>query len=110
MKTKTLGLLIGGSFFLSGVAFADAKDYQVTGPVVEVNDSMIVIEKKQGKDERWELKRDSNTKGGSDVKVGDKVTAHYTMSATELEVKPAAAAKADKGKKADAKTSATPKP
>ena len=43
---------------LSGLAFAGAKTYQVTGPVLEVNDSMITVQK--GKD-RWELDRDSNT-------------------------------------------------
>jgi len=77
-------LLAAASLALSSAAFAaDAKDYQVTGPVLEVNDSMIAVQK--GKD-RWELKKDSSTKS-SDVKVGDKVTVHYTMTATSIESK-----------------------
>ncbi len=39
------------------------------------------------------------------MKVGDKVTVHYTMTATEIEAK---AAKADKGKKEEPKTAASP--
>jgi len=70
---------------LSSAAFAaGAKTYQVTGPILEVNDSMIAVQK--GKD-RWEVNRDSNTKVTGDLKVGDKVTITYTMTATEAEVK-----------------------
>ena len=47
-----------------------ASAYQVTGPVLEVSDSKIVVQK--GK-EKWELKKDAGTKP-ADVKVGDKVT------------------------------------
>ena len=70
---------------LSGAVFAaGAKTYQVTGPVLEVTDTMIAVQK--GKD-RWEINRDANTKVTGDVKVGDKVTITYTMSATDVEVK-----------------------
>lgn len=94
---KTLfSLLAVVSLVLGGVAFAgSAKDYQVTGPVLEVTDAMIAVEK--GKD-RWELKRDASTKGGTGVKVGDKVTVHYTMTATDIESKGAAPAKEEKKK------------
>src|SRR5689334_13591223 len=95
--TTAVSLLAAGMFALSSSAFAGAKDYQVTGPVLEVNDSMIAVQK--GKD-RWEIDRNSSTKSeGGDVKVGDKVTVHYTMTATSIEAK--AAAKSDK--KADKK-------
>ena len=101
MKTiKLLSLLAALTFAVNGAALAGAKTYQVTGPIVEVNDKMIVVMK--GKD-RWELDRDSTTKATGEMKVGDKVTITYTMSAKEVE------AKAEKGKKADAKASATPK-
>lgn len=90
-------LLAAASLALSSVAFAGAKTYEVTGPVLEVNDSMIVVQK--GKD-RWEINRDANTKMPSDVKVGDKVHITYTMSATDVEVKPGKGAKKDKGAKA----------
>jgi ribosomal 50S subunit-recycling heat shock protein len=52
--------------------------------------------------ERFEIDRDSNTKVTGDLKVGDKVTVQYTMSAKEVEVK------ADKNAKKDAKASTSP--
>jgi hypothetical protein len=85
-------LLAAASLALSSVALAADKTYQVTGPVLEVTDSMIAVQK--GKD-RWEIKRDSNTKVTGDLKVGEKVTITYTMTATDVEVKPSKA----KGKK-----------
>ena len=84
-------MLAAASLALSGAAFAaGAKTYQVTGPVLEVTDSIIAVQK--GK-ERWEVNRDANTKVTGDVKVGDKVTITYTMSATNVEVKAGKAAK-----------------
>ena len=104
MKIKIFSLIAAASLALSGVAFASAKTYEVTGPVLEVNDSMIVVQK--GKD-RWEVDRDSNTKVNGDVKVGDKVHISYTMTAKDVEVK---AAKGEKGaKKEKASPSASPK-
>jgi hypothetical protein len=91
---RLLSLVAAGSLVLSGMAFGAGKTYQVTGPVLEVNDSMIAVQK--GK-ERWEIARDSSTKVTGDLKVGAKVTITYTMSATEAEVK------ADKAAKTDAK-------
>jgi hypothetical protein len=105
MNTKAFSLIAAASLALSSLAFAaGAKTYQVTGPVLEVNDSMIAVQK--GKD-RWEINRDSNTKVSGDLKVGDKVTVTYTMSATDVEVK---AGKAEKGaKKEAASPAASPK-
>jgi len=94
-------LLAAVSLAFSSVALAGAKTYEVTGPVLEVNDSMIVVQK--GKD-RWEINRDANTKVTGDVKVGDKVHVTYTMSATDVEVK---AGKG--GKKEGAGPAASPK-
>src|SRR5882724_7790232 len=89
---KAVSLLAAAGLLLSNAAFAaGAKDYQVTGPVLEVTDSMIAVQK--GKD-RWEIARDSSTKVTGDLKVGAKVTITYTMSATEVEVKAEKAAKA----------------
>ena len=103
MKIKLpLSLLAAASLALSSAAFAaGAKTYQVTGPVLEVNDTMIAVQK--GKD-RWEINRDSNTKVTGDLKVGEKVTVTYTMSATDVEVKAAKGAK-----KEAAKPAASPK-
>ena len=89
MKSITLlSLVMAGALAFSGMVQAAGKTYQVTGPVLEMNDSIIAVQK--GKD-RWEIARDSNTKVTGDLKVGAKVTITYTMSATEVEVK------ADKG-------------
>jgi hypothetical protein len=82
--------------FCSITLAAGSKTYQVTGPVLEMNDIMIAVQK--GKD-RWEIARDSNTKVNGDLKVGAKVTITYTMSATEVEVKPEKAAKPEGKKK-----------
>ena len=102
--TKLFSLVAEGSLALSSVVFAAVKEYQVTGPVLEVNDSMIAVQK--GKD-RWELDRNADTKVNGDVKVGDKVTVSYTMTAKNVEVK---AGKAEKGaKKEKASPSASPK-
>lgn len=102
MKLNTLlSLFAAGTFALSSTAFAGAKSYQVTGPIVEVNDSMIVVTK--GK-ERFEIDRDSNTKVTGDLKVGEKVTIMYTMTAKDVEVK------AEKSAKKDAKASTSPSP
>lgn len=88
MKNTTLyNLIVAASLALSSMALADsAKTYQVTGPVLEMNDSMIAVQK--GKD-RWEIARDAGSKVPSEVKVGDKVTITYTMTAKEVELKPA---------------------
>jgi hypothetical protein len=64
--------------------------YQVTGPVLEVTDTKIVVQK--GK-EKWELSRSSDTKVTGDLKVGATVTIEYSMTAKSVEVK------AEKGKK-----------
>jgi hypothetical protein len=83
--------MAAGGLALSSMALAAGpKTYQVTGPVLEMNDSMIAVQK--GKD-RWEIARDSNTKVTGDLKVGAKVTITYTMSATDVEVKPEKGAK-----------------
>ena len=37
--------------------------------------------------EKWEIARDKDTKVTAEPKVGDKVTIHYQMKATDIEVK-----------------------
>ncbi len=81
-------VLAFGYVVVAGAAPA-VKTYQVTGPVLEVTDSKIVVEK--GK-EKWEIARTPDTKVTGDLKVGEKVTIEYSMTATTVEVK---AAKAD---------------
>ena len=74
-----LALLLFASF-----SFAGTTAYQVTGPVLEVKNDSITVQK--GK-EKWEIARDKDTKISGDLKVGSKVTIHYTMKATSVEVK-----------------------
>ena len=92
MKKMTLSLVAVCSLLLVGMtaAFADAADYQVTGPVLSMTDTTITVQK--GK-EKWEINKGTAT-GATGLKVGDKVTVHYTMTATTVEAKPAAGAKA----------------
>lgn len=66
-----------------------AMAYQVTGPVLEVTDAKIVVQKGS---EKWEMARDKDTKGAGAVKKGDRVTVDYRMTATSIEVKDAKAA------------------
>ena len=63
---------------------ASVKTYQVTGPVLEVTDNMIAVEKGT---ERWEIARDQDTKVTGNLKVGAKVTIEYRMTATKVEAK-----------------------
>lgn len=79
-----LPLIALGSLAFSSLASAAPKTYQVTGPVLEMNDTMIAVQK--GKD-RWEIAKDASTKVTGDLKVGGKVTITYTMSASQVEAK-----------------------
>ena len=98
MNTKAFSLIAAASLALSSLAFAGgAKTYQVTGPVLEVTDSMIAVQK--GKD-RWEISRDASTKVSGDLKVGEKVTVTYSMSATDVQVKAGKGAKKEAAKPA----------
>jgi hypothetical protein len=84
----SLGTILG---LAAAAAYAEtANKYQVTGPVLEVTDTMIVVQKGQ---QRWELLRDAATKITGELKVGAKVTIEYRMTATSVEVKPATTAK-----------------
>ena len=85
---KLLGLLIAAAFIASA-SLALAKDYQVTGPVVDVKDDQIVVKKGN---ENWELARDKDTKGAGEIKKGDRVTIKYKMIATSVESKSTAKA------------------
>jgi hypothetical protein len=102
MGMKRLIFALVGVFFLfSSLALAAGpKNYQVTGPVLEVKDDLIVVQK--GSD-KWELARDKDTKVTGDLKVGSKVTIQYWMKATEVEVKGEAKKKGDDKKKEDDK-------
>ena len=72
---------------------AEAKTYQVTGPVLEVTATTITVQKGE---EKWQIARDKGTKVSGDLKVGAKVTIYYRMIAIEVEAK--SEAKPDKKK------------
>jgi len=68
-------------------AAAKVKTYQITGPVVELTDTKIVVQTKD--DGNWEIARDAaTTKVTGELKVGVKVTVEYRMTAATIEVKP----------------------
>lgn len=82
---RLIAMLAGITLFAASVAFAGApRTYQVTGPVLEVKDDMVVVQK--GK-EKWEIVKDKDTKSTGDLKVGSKVTVTYTMKAATIDVK-----------------------
>lgn len=89
MKWITVCLVI---VLMSSLAWAGSKTYQATGPVVDVRDDALVIDK--GKEGQWEIARDANTKVNGTLQKGRKVTVYYRMYATEIEAK-----EADKQKK-----------
>jgi hypothetical protein len=82
---KLASMLAGVALLAASTAFAGpTKSYQVTGPVLEVKDDVVVVQK--GK-EKWEVARDKDSKVTGDLKVGSKVTVTYTMKAATIDVK-----------------------
>ena len=86
LKHQKIILVVVAWLALASLAAAAVKTYQVTGPVLEVTDTMIAV--KKGTD-RWEIARDSSTKVTGELKVGSKVTIEYRMNATSIEAQPA---------------------
>jgi ribosomal 50S subunit-recycling heat shock protein len=105
IKTTVAALLL--TVGLGSAALAAEKTYQVTGPVLEVSDTALTVQK--GK-EKWVVARDKDTKVTGDLKVGAKVTIEYTMKATTVEVKDAKPAKGDKAAAAPAGAAAPAAP
>ena len=87
-------------FTLLVLLASPAMAYQVTGPVLEVTDTKIVVEKDK---EKWEIARDKDTKVTGDLKKGARVTVQYRMTATSVDVKDAKPAGKDKDAKASTK-------
>ena len=77
-------VVLGVCLATTNVRAADAKSYQVTGPVLEVTATTITVQKG---DDKWQIASDAATIG--QVKVGDKVTIQYQMVAKSVEVKAA---------------------
>ena len=70
-------------------AYAAVKTYQFTGVVKTATADTFTVQKSAT--ETWEFAKEASTKGT--VKVGDRVTVHYKMIATEIEANPGAAKK-----------------
>lgn len=106
---STLATVAACGLLLStaSAAFAGAQDYQFTGDVTAVTDnSFTVLKGKQS----WDFAKDP-AKPTGDLKVGDKVTVHYVMTAAKIE--PSVKAKTppkDRAKKAAAPTDAAASP
>jgi hypothetical protein len=81
-KMIFVGLLAGA--LIPRAIFAAEKTYQVTGQVLEVNATKIIVDKMG---EKFELSRTAATKVTGDLKVGEKATIYYTITAVEVEVK-----------------------
>ena len=98
---RFLGSLIAALFVAGAAMAAGPKDYQVTGPVLDVKDDVIIVQKGT---EKWEIGRDKDTKINGDLKKGSKVTIYYKMTASTVDVKDAAKAKTETKAKAETKT------
>jgi hypothetical protein len=81
---KLLLTLLTIVFFSATALAAGPTQYQVTGPVLEVTDDVIVVQKDS---EKWAIARTKDTKVTGDLKVGSKVTVFYTMTAAKVDVK-----------------------
>src|SRR5918999_4355445 len=98
---RLLGLLIAFFFVATTAIAAEPKDYQVTGPVLDVKEDIIIVQKG---DEKWEIGRDKSTKiKGGDLKKGSRVTIHYKMTASSIDVKDGGDAKSGTKTKTDDK-------
>lgn len=83
LRRMTVMMVLAAGLTLSGQA-AGVNTYQVTGPVLEVTDAKIVIQKDT---EKWEIARTADTKVTGELVVGAKVTVKYTMTAVSVTVK-----------------------
>jgi len=92
MRTPASFLVVAAlaTLAFTGSSFAGSKTYQVTGPILDLSEDTITVQK--GTDV-WELARSASTKVTGELKKGAKVTIEYTMSAVTAEVKGAAADK-----------------
>ena len=85
MKKLIASGMLACALMASSISAAPpSRTYQVTGPIVELTDTAIVVQKGN---EKWEVARTPDTKVTGVLKVGAKVTVSYTMTAKSVEVK-----------------------
>lgn len=92
MNKRIVSMLVAALLPASMALAAGPKDYQVTGPVLELTDDVITVQKDK---EKWEIARTKDTKVNGDLKKGARVTVHYKMTASSVDVKDAGKAKGD---------------
>ena len=83
---KKISLMFTGVMLMAATTALAAgnKTYQVTGPVLELRNDAVVVQKGT---EKWEIAKDKDTKLKGDLKAGSKVTITYTMKAVSIDVK-----------------------
>lgn len=101
MLKRALSLLAAVSLPIS--VAAGPREYQATGPVLDVTPDTIVIEKDK---EKWEIARNKDTKVTGELKKGSRVTVKYTMTAASVEVRDAGKKGEDKKAKGGEKKAA----
>ena len=84
MKKLIWSGIVSAALAVISLNAAPAKSYQVTGPIIELTATKIVVQKGN---EKWEIDRTPQTKVDGTLKVRAKVTIHYTMTAKSVEVK-----------------------
>lgn len=102
-NVRLIAILFTGVLGSTSAFAAGAKTYQATGPIIDVSDTMITIQK--GK-ETWQIDRTKDTKVTGDLKVGGKVTIMYRMTADSIEAKGGGKEAKGDAKAADAKAPA----
>src|SRR2546427_11273890 len=89
LELKALALTPLALLTLTGGLYAaQARTYQVTGPVTALTNDTLTVQK--GKD-LWEIGRDGGTKAAGDLRVGEKWTVQSRAIATQVEGQRAAA-------------------
>jgi len=84
IKLSVSAFVLAAALLASQPLFgAEAKTYQVTGPVLELTPTTIVVQKGEDK---WQIAR-GTAKVTGELKVGAKVTIEYQMVAKTVEVK-----------------------
>lgn len=109
---KKVLVLIAALVCVSALTWAAGpKTYQVTGPILEIRDDVIVVQKGS---EKWELAKDASTLVEGKLAVGQKVTIEYAMRCTKISAKEAPKSantgKDEKAAAAQAKPNANPAP
>jgi hypothetical protein len=85
VRKSLLSVAVVAGLLLPASAMAKkAKEYQVTGPVVSVDDNIVTVQKD---DEKWEIELGADVKVEGKLKPGEKVTIYYHMVANKVERK-----------------------